>query len=773
MAEILVITHQLTRTGAPIVLFDMVKVLLGAGHHIDMISMLDGDLRSEAEELGIEVSIEAHFFDKKDFYSRKFSEYDCLIVNTLICYEAIHVLRDTDAPVLWWIHEGEHFFEYFRSVIPDIKNLPSHIHVFSVSGYVQRVIEKRYGVHTPILHFGVEDLYEKNAVNSSDWESFDPGHKKIRFFTCALYGRVKGQDFAARTIEQLPEELRDKCIFVFCGDESEQRSDPAILGKVIEASEKYPSLVKHIGKIPHEKVIQFMAGMDFLLVPSRIEPMPTVACEAMMVKKPVLVSDVCGVADDITDGWNGLVFKSEDEESLTQGIIRCQNILVDPSVYESMAERARNLYEEKYSMSVFGPATESLVSHILRRRKLILMLSGRDILDIFSLAMKPEFERLGYEVYSFDNQRIMQSLAGLDQFLNTPVTAALAFNNTGMSMEIIAGKNVWEQLQIPFIDFLMDHPFAHKAALDTAPSTAIVLCPDRNHMKYVQRFYPEIGITGFMGHGGKASVLPVKPIAERHTDVIYAGNLSRVFVQQIMPDFDNDFSDIDADMRSIASDSLNYLIAHPSNTTEAVIEKELLAAGVELTDKRLCEVIEKLHYIDLLAVSYYREKAVRVLAEAGIDIELYGTGWEDCDFIKLPNVHFGYRISADEVVERMHDAKMVLSTMTWFKDGTHDRVFNGMLSGAVVLTDTSVYMKENFAGLGYSDDPELVMFELEKMDDRYGYPTIDELPAVVKNLLGNQDLMQQIADTGRARALKSETWEKRADEMDRDLLEQL
>ena len=96
-----------------------------------------------------------------------------------------------------------------------------------------------------------------------------------------------------------------------------------------------------------------------------------------------------------------------------------------------------------------------------------------------------------------------------------------------------------------------------------------------------------------------------------------------------------------------------------------------------------------------------------------------------------------------------------------------------MLSGAVVLTDTSVYMKENFASLGYSDDPELVMFELEKMDDRYGYPTIDELPAVVKNLLGNQDLMQQIADTGRARALKSETWEKRADEMDSDLLEQL
>jgi hypothetical protein len=111
-----------------------------------------------------------------------------------------------------------------------------------------------------------------------------------------------------------------------------------------------------------------------------------------------------------------------------------------------------------------------------------------------------------------------------------------------------------------------------------------------------------------------------------------------------------------------------------------------------------------------------------------------------------------------------------------------------MLAGAVALTDTSIYMKENFdgirtvgsaiegvhAGTGLiSETPELVMFELEKKMDHFQYPTIHEMPALVKRLLANPDYMQQIADAGRTRAKKTETWAARAIEMDQDLLEML
>lgn len=141
----------------------------------------------------------------------------------------------------------------------------------------------------------------------------------------------------------------------------------------------------------------------------------------------------------------------------------------------------------------------------------------------------------------------------------------------------------------------------------------------------------------------------------------------------------------------------------------------------------------------MLAVSYYREKVIKTLVESGIKVTLYGTGWEVCDWIDNENLDYRGRIAADDVIDVMNDSKIVLNTMTWFKDGTHDRVFNGMLAKAVAVTDSSIYMKENFS------DDELIMFELEEIND---------LPARIKDLLNNDNKMQFIAEKGYDTALK-------------------
>ena len=528
MSNFLVVTHQLSYTGAPIVLLDMVRTLQKEGNNIDMISLLDGELRSEVEKMQISLSIQDRFLCQEEDFRTKVSKYDAVIVNTLICYEVIHILKTMKIPVLWWIHEGKHFFEYFKTVIPDIATLPSNIHVYSVSGYVQRVIKERYDVWTPILHFGVEDAKKtvelsltervpKHKESVITFEEWDSRHKKIRFLTVAVYAMAKGQDFAIDAIEHMPEDIRKKCLFVFCGEEEEGKADSNILDKVIKASSKYEEVI-HIPRQSHETVLKLMSEMDYLLVPSRIEPMPTVACEAMMMHKTVVISNVCGVADDIIDDWNGFVFKAEDVDDLCRAINRVS--LLDKKEYEIICDRARIDYENKYAMEVFTPRVEQIMSHIKRRRKLILMISGRDILDIFIYAMKPTFCEMGYEVMEFNSKEIMNSLQKLEFFLDSPITAVLAFNNTGMNMELVEGKNIWEQLQTPFINFLMDHPFAHKRAMDMTPLTGIVLCPDKNHMKYVQRFYPQIAVTGFMAHAAKKLNMLVPKICDRRTIIV-------------------------------------------------------------------------------------------------------------------------------------------------------------------------------------------------------------------------------------------------------------
>lgn len=752
--KLLFITHQLSKTGAPIVLLDMIRICHQAGAQISVISLLDGELRQELYNLGIPVAIKDEFVKNWNSFYNQATSYDMVIANTLLTYQAIHVLNNAPVPVIWWLHEGEQYFEYFKTVLPDIKNLNSNIHIYAVSHYVRDIVRRRFQCELPILHFGVRNMNALTPAKDSFWKIIDPHHEKIRFLTAGTYSQVKAQDVLAQAISTLPAEISAQCCFLFCGNE--QTCDPDIFYPVQTLCENDPC-AHQLAAQPHDILMQLISECDFLIVPSRIDPVPTIAAEAMMLKKPCLITDVCGISHYLKNNENAFLFPPENASKLRESILHALELFQTNEHYESMCQLSQDVYNQHFSFAVFEPKVKELLALDVRKPRLIFMTGVYDILDIFTYELISAFRQLGYETLTFDTTDMNTSLAKLYDFIQAPVSAVITFNNLGFNMELVEGKNIWDELDIWCINILMDHPFCHKAALDAAPQHSIVLCPDKNHMRYLQRFYPQIPVTGFLPHAGKDKHITPKPIAERSIDVIYAGGLSRKFALGMIPDF----AQFSFDAKKIADTAYEDLIAHPSKTTEQAIEDALLAQNIHLADDELCDFIEQIHYIDLLAVSYYREAAVRTLVEAGIPVTLYGTGWEDCEWLSAPNLHFGGRISADAVVDQMLDAKIVLSTMTWFKDGTHDRVFNGMLAGAVSVTDSSVYMREEFCGDPANPAAELVMFELEQ---------ISTLPETITALLADPGRMQQIADTGREKALMSHTWQVRAKELHDDLL---
>lgn len=389
-------------------------------------------------------------------------------------------------------------------------------------------------------------------------------------------------------------------------------------------------------------------------------------------------------------------------------------------------------------------------------KRLILTVGVLDTLDIFTYAMIPEFEKLGYELLVFDTKKMAESLGALSQFAARPVTAMLCFNNLGFNMELVPGKNVWEELSIPPINILMDHPYMHKNALDHAPKNAIVLVIDRNHMKYLNRFYPGLSAVGFLPHGGSDEGITPPPMKGRSIPLLYAGGVSLPGKASPFPDL----SHLDFDAKTVADNALSLLIEEPDHTVEGALEQCLLDKGIRLSDAELCSVIADLHYIDGMAVSHYREKLIQTLAEAGLPVLLYGNNWQYLPWIThCPSLDFQGRVSSYKIVELMRDTKIVLNTMTWFKDGTHDRIFNGMLGGAVAMSDSSLYMKENF-----ESGKELVLFELKD---------IPELPDRVSSLLSDENRLSRIAEAGYQRAVSRESWQARARELDKDLISQL
>lgn len=398
------------------------------------------------------------------------------------------------------------------------------------------------------------------------------------------------------------------------------------------------------------------------------------------------------------------------------------------------------------------------------KKRLIFVTGLIDTLDIFSLEMIPEFQRLGYETFELRLQEGKTDLDPFLQFVREKVTAVILYNHYGLDLSIIPGKNTWKSLQIPVVDILMDHPYCHRSGLLYAPESTVVLCVDRNHMNYVSRFYPKIQTVGFLPHGGSFDGLPKKPIEERQITILYAGGLSKGGIDRMKPDM----TSFPFDAELVVSKTVERNIKDPTRTMESVMEEVLLEMGITLSDEELCRVFSELYYADLLIVSYFREKVLKTIAEAGLPIRIYGMGWGDLPWVReCKNVDYRGRVDAWEIVREMAEAKIVLSTHTWFKDGTHDRIFNGMLARAVVVSDSSLFMTENFKTATEADGRdfrELVQFELSE---------IEALPEMLRDLLGQPDKMQQIADRGYKRALESETHQARARELDRDLLQYL
>lgn len=391
------------------------------------------------------------------------------------------------------------------------------------------------------------------------------------------------------------------------------------------------------------------------------------------------------------------------------------------------------------------------------KRTVIYFAGVYDTLDLFTEKLREAFEEMGYESFVYDAATendskhtlidlLEMEKAGCTEQNSANAFACVTFNNLGYNLALPDGRNIWEAYDVPYINILMDHPFHYEKPLRNAPATAMVLCVDRNHTKYIRKYFKNIRQTDFLPHAGVELGSRHKPLAERGIDVLYAGALPIYTVAKMIPDLSS-IREVDGQM--MAQDILAELVQNPNRTTEEVIAEYLRDKRNDISEQRIHEIIVQMRFIDSYATSFFREQAVRILVESGIRVTAYGTGWNQCEWSDNTYLDYRGKVLAPEILPLMNDSKVVLNTMTWFKAGAHDRVFNGMLAGAAVVTDDSTYMKSAFR-----DGEELVMFSLKELGT---------LPERIFSLFGHMDETQQMTNRGYHAAKENHTWKNRAE----------
>lgn len=324
--KILLISHQLTTTGSPLMLYHLSKELIKDGFSPLVVSYNGGSLTKSFEEMGVKVLVGEVYNDNSQVLKNLALNFDKVIVNSIVCYSALKAIENA----IWWIHEGQSIETGFMKDYPDLENiLRKAKNIFVVSEYAQAVINK-YNPNSKIIKLGVEDFY-KEGVNE---------HKndRIKFAIVGDVCNCKGHDILIDAINKLDINLLNQSEFHFFCDKKGRR-----YRKIVKYTKNLKNIFFDGLILNQEQKWKTFSNMDVFLIPSRDESCSLVTLEACMLKKPVILSENVGAKYMVLDGENGYVVQTANSEQLKNAI---QKIILNKNHLPQMGEISRKQYEK-------------------------------------------------------------------------------------------------------------------------------------------------------------------------------------------------------------------------------------------------------------------------------------------------------------------------------------------------------------------------------------------------------------------------------------------
>ncbi len=332
--KVLLLSQDLTLGGPAIALLHAARALQKQGYQTAYASMLDGPLREKILEYGIPVIVDRRLQVGTMEEIAWTEHFSIMICNTIHFYVFLS-RRNINIPVIWWLHDSLFFYDGVdKDVLRRINR--TNLHIVSVGPVPQRAMQTYLPtMSVGRLLYGVED-------NCQTAQRVLKSKEKIVFAVIGYIEARKGQDILMEAIKKLPAAIRCRAVFYLAGQ------DTSLMAQEIKKQIQDIPEVIITGVMDRAQIDDLLNKTDMLICPSREDPMPTVAAEAMMHSVPCLLSDAVGTAEYIHDREDGLLFPSENVSALSGKVAWC---IVHADLLADMGRKARKIYEEVFSMN--------------------------------------------------------------------------------------------------------------------------------------------------------------------------------------------------------------------------------------------------------------------------------------------------------------------------------------------------------------------------------------------------------------------------------------
>ena len=353
---VLLFSHEMKRTGAPIVLLDLARLLKKMNYTLILLSLETGDLVDDfiKENIPVIVSkdMKKHQLDKKFDVDRKYCvddmipEFNFSVFNTLTLYNYIKKYDDGNNKIFWWIHEGTTIID-----IPIInKDFPRKVSnkviVCCVSEYSrQLMLKNKVKYNIDLLPY-----YIHKSNNQSHHERITINNDKTKIAMIGSISYRKGQKTLIDAIISSTPQVNDRVDYYFIGTVPKDDEYGERVLNEIKKLEKNNYFIHYIDQLDHDKILQLFDEIDALVVSSYDDPLPVVATECMMSKKIVISSDSTGTASLVKDKESGFIFKTGDFDQLREVL---SELILNKNKYVNVGHKSYDIYHNLFTYNIF------------------------------------------------------------------------------------------------------------------------------------------------------------------------------------------------------------------------------------------------------------------------------------------------------------------------------------------------------------------------------------------------------------------------------------
>ena len=347
----LILGHELSVTGARIVLVSAVPVLRSLGFEVVVLGPADEGSLPLFLDAGAAVVTRPDCVTSSALWGLATSA-DLVLANTVVEAPVVNTLNGSFVPVLWWLHDAFAGYPFIAHSIP--RELSKNIHVCAVGSHATAAM------HSVRPDFEIEQLiYGLPDYAAEQFPRYDISFAGGRplFVTVGSLEHRKGPDIFCNAIRLLPSAVREKAAFLFVG----KAADKGMYNAVDSLVRDYPQTVFYRKRLERPEVKSLMEQCNCVVCASRDDPMPTFVTEGLIFGKPSIVSEHTGTAGLVTEGVDGFLYKDDDPQQLADKLTWA---IEHPEALAAMHDSCRRLYEQQFSNESYVATLTRLVKEL-------------------------------------------------------------------------------------------------------------------------------------------------------------------------------------------------------------------------------------------------------------------------------------------------------------------------------------------------------------------------------------------------------------------------